>query len=295
MLMSRTLWVPIAAATVLVAVLLSAPAFAQAHIRGTLTAVKDGTISVQTAKGGTETIKLASDAGLFLVTTADMSAIQAGKFVGITSVEQDGKRVAREVHVFEESLRGLAEGHYPWDLESKPNMMTNANIAKIEEVGTDRVVKLNYSRGEQTITIPASATVVAFDKAPADQLAVGRKVFVVMKKDGSEAAAVVIGNSCLQFQLADEIAFSKRRAVVAENIVGRGRMEKEIRQRKRHQEAFRRERKPSVADLKGDIAANERVDNEQHEFLPTTGERGAMSARTAIDVAKALIDDGSIY
>jgi hypothetical protein len=30
-------------------------------------------------------------------------------------------------------------------------------------------------------------------KAPADQLAAGRKVFVVMKKDGSEAAAVVIG------------------------------------------------------------------------------------------------------
>jgi hypothetical protein len=193
MFMSRALWVPIAAATVLVGVLLSAPAFAQAHIRGTLTAVKDGTISVQTAKGGTESIKLANDAGLFLVTTADMSAIQAGKFVGITSVEQDGKRVAREVHVFDESLRGLAEGHYPWDLESKPNMMTNANIAKIEEVGTDRVVRLNYSRGEQTITIPTSATVVAFDKALADQLAVGRKVFVIMKKDGSEASAVVIG------------------------------------------------------------------------------------------------------
>ena len=193
MLMSRTLRMPIAATAVLVGVLLSAPAFAQAHIRGTLTAAKDGTISVQTAKGGTESIKLANDASLFLVTTVDMSAIQAGKFVGITSIEQDGKRVAREVHVFDESLRGLAEGHYPWDLESKPNMMTNANIAKIEEVGTDRVVRLNYARGEQTITIPMSATVVAFDKAPADQLAVGRKVFVVMKKDGSEAAAVVIG------------------------------------------------------------------------------------------------------
>src|SRR6266576_2490396 len=127
MLMFRTLWVPIAAATVLVGVLLSAPAFAQAHIRGTLTAAKDGTISVQTAKGGTESIKLANDAGLFLVTTADMSALQAGK------------RVAREVHVFDKSLRGLAEWHYPWDLESEPNMMTNANTAKIEEVGTDRV------------------------------------------------------------------------------------------------------------------------------------------------------------
>src|SRR3984885_13881105 len=194
MLMSRNLWVPIAAATVLVGVLLSAPAFAQAHIRGTLTAAKDGTINVQPAKGGTESIKLANDADLFLVTTADMSAIQAGKFVGITSVEQDCKRVAREVHVFDESLRGLAEGHYPWDLEAKPNMMTNANISKIEEVGTDRVVKVNYKGGEQTITIPTGATVVAFVKAPsAGELSVGRKVFVVMKKDSPEAAAVVVG------------------------------------------------------------------------------------------------------
>src|SRR5258708_3226687 len=110
----RTLWISIAAATVLVGVMLSAPAFAQAHIRGTLTAAKDGTISVQTVKGETESIKLAADAGLFLVTTSSMSAIQAGKFVGVTSVEQDGKRIAREVHVFDESLRGLAEGHYPW-------------------------------------------------------------------------------------------------------------------------------------------------------------------------------------
>ena len=193
MILSRALWVPIAAATVLVGLLFSAPASAQGHIRGTLTAAKDGTIDVQTAKGDTVSIKLASDAGLFLVTKADMSAIQTGKFVGITSFEENGKRVAREVHVFDESLRGLAEGHYPWDLEAKPNMMTNANISKVEQAGTDRVLLLNYKGGEQTITIPTSATVVAFNKAPADQLAVGRKVFIVMKKDAPEAAAVVIG------------------------------------------------------------------------------------------------------
>jgi hypothetical protein len=192
-LVSRILGVPIAAAAVLVGVLFVAPALAQGHIRGTLTEVKDGTIGVQNLKGETVSIKLAGDAGLFLVTKADMSAIQSGKFVGITSFEQDGKRVAREVHVFDESLRGLAEGHYPWDLEAKPNMMTNANISKIDEVGADRVVRVNYKGGEQTITIPTDATVVAFNKAPADQLAVGRKVFIVMKKDSPEAAAVVIG------------------------------------------------------------------------------------------------------
>src|SRR5277367_6377812 len=151
MLIPRILSAPISAAAVLVGLLLSAPAFAQAHIRGTLTDVKDGTIGVQNAKGETVSVKLAGDAGLFLVTKTDMSAIQTGKFVGITSFEEDGKRVAREVHVFDESLRGLAEGHYPWDLESKPNIMTNANISKVEEVGTGRVLILNYKGGEQTI------------------------------------------------------------------------------------------------------------------------------------------------
>src|SRR6202041_2084898 len=137
------------------------------------TDVKDATIGVQTAKGETVSIKLASDAGLFLVTKADMSAVQSGKFVGITSFEQAGKRVAREVHVFDESLRGLAEGHYPWDLEAKPNMMTNPNISKIEEGGTDRRGKVDYQGREQTISLPTDATVVSFVKAPADQLVVG--------------------------------------------------------------------------------------------------------------------------
>jgi hypothetical protein len=51
MLIPRTLSAPIAAAAVLVGLLFSAPAFAQAHIRGTVTDVKDGTIGVQNAKG----------------------------------------------------------------------------------------------------------------------------------------------------------------------------------------------------------------------------------------------------
>ena len=41
MLMSRILRVPVAVAAVLAGVLVSAPAFAQAHIRGTVTEVKD--------------------------------------------------------------------------------------------------------------------------------------------------------------------------------------------------------------------------------------------------------------
>jgi hypothetical protein len=60
-------------------------------------------------------------------------------------------------------------------------------------VGNDRVLKLNYSGGEQTISVPEGAIIVEFDKAGRDQLVPGRRVFIGMKKDGKEAAFVVIG------------------------------------------------------------------------------------------------------
>ncbi|MDQ2801362.1 MAG: hypothetical protein M3Y41_01250 [Pseudomonadota bacterium] len=164
------------------------------HIRGTLTGIEGRVLSVQTPRGRSEQIKMADNVGVFVVSPADLGAVKPGKFVGVTSVEEGGKPVAREVHVFADSLRGVGEGHYPWDLESGPNMMTNADIAKVEQVGGDRVLKLNYSGGEQTIAVPPNAAIVTFDKATQDQLVTGRKVFILPKKqgDGSMAAAFVV-------------------------------------------------------------------------------------------------------
>jgi hypothetical protein len=181
----------------LLAVLPAGQAMAAAHVRGTVAGVKDGTISVQTT-GGAEDIKAPAGTPLFLVSKTDLSAVQAGKFIGVTSVEKDGKRVAKEVHVFADSLRGLAEGHYPWDLGSERNMMTNANIATVNTVGADRELKLNYKGGEQTIEVPDNAPIVAFDKAGPDQLVVGRKVFIILKDGAKDAAAVVIGADGVQ-------------------------------------------------------------------------------------------------
>jgi len=180
-----------------------APAFAQTphHIRGTLESVQDHMLSVKTASGGTQSVKLADDAHVFMVSPADFSSIKDGRFVGITSVEEGGKRVAKEVHVFAEKLRGLGEGHYPWDLESGPNMMTNANIATVKSVGNGRELKLDYKGGTQTITVPEGAEIVAFDPSTPDQLKAGEKVFVIAKKqaDGSEVAGgVVIGKDGLK-------------------------------------------------------------------------------------------------
>jgi hypothetical protein len=170
------------------------------HIRGTLETVQDRMLSVKTARGS-EHIKLADDAKIFTVSPTDISAVKDGKFVGITSVEKAGKRVAVEVHVFDDSLRGLGEGHYPWDLDSGPNMMTNANIAQVESVGSDRVLKLDYKGGTQNIAVPADATIVLFTATTADQLQPNAKVFVIAKKqeDGSFVApAIVVGKDGLK-------------------------------------------------------------------------------------------------
>ena len=165
------------------------------HVRGTITGYQNHELTVEKTRGGSETVKLGDGIGIFLVKKSDLASIKPDQFVGITSVEENGKRVAREVHVFAEDLRGLGEGHYPWDLDSGPNMMTNANIAKVQDVGGDRVLKLNYAGGEQTISVPSDAAIVSFEKASADQLIAGRKVFIVMKlqPDANTAAAVVIG------------------------------------------------------------------------------------------------------
>lgn len=183
------------------------PAFAQTppqsppqHVRGVLESVNDHTLSINTARGPAS-IKLADDAKIFQVTAADISAVKDGKFVGITSVEKDGKRVAVEVHVFDDSLRGLGEGHYPWDLGSGPNMMTNANIAKVESAGSDHVLKLDYKGGTQTIAVPPDAQVVVFTATTPDQLKPNSKVFVLAVKqaDGSLVApAIVVGKDGLK-------------------------------------------------------------------------------------------------
>ncbi len=170
------------------------------HLRGSVDSLQDHVLAVKTARGE-QKVAFADTTKVFQVSRADISAVADGRFVGITSVEKNGHRVAVEVHIFDESLRGLGEGHYPWDLDSGPNMMTNANIAKVESVGADRVLKLDYKGGSQTIDVPPDAQIVAFTAGSADELKPGAKVFVIARKadDGQLAAgAVVVGKDGLK-------------------------------------------------------------------------------------------------
>ncbi len=200
----------ITAAAFGLAATLASAAFAQDrtpyHIRGTLDRTYGDTLTVTDNAGEIRQIAFGADARLFVVDAAVLGDIAEGQFVGITSIMSGGDRVALEVHIFEESLRGLAEGHYPWSLVEEENMMTNANVATMVALDENRQLTVTYAEGEgdartegtQTILVPTTAAIVHLSAADRSVLKTGEGMFflVVDSEDGGiDAIAAVIGRN----------------------------------------------------------------------------------------------------
>ena len=140
-----------------------------------------------------------------VVRPASLDDIKQGDYVGLTSVDSGGKRVAISAHIFADDLRGTAEGHVPWDLIKEPNTMTNATVAEVEEVGDERELIVNYVQGEgeqktegsQTIYVPDDLAVVKMEKAQdRSALQPGKRAFLVVRDDAdgnTTAIAVIVG------------------------------------------------------------------------------------------------------
>lgn len=175
------------------------------RVRGTLTAVALPDFTVETHDGEALELTLGEESEVYSVTPGAIDDIDQGQFVGITSIDAQGdRRVALEVHIFAEDLRGLGEGHYPWDLVRDPNMMTNATIAEITEVEDGPLLTVTYTEGEgdeksegrQTIQIPSDIPIVHLAKSDTAILAPGKDVFLFLQDDetgNTTALAVAVG------------------------------------------------------------------------------------------------------
>jgi hypothetical protein len=117
-------------------------------------------------------------APVIAATKGAMSDIKSDSFVGITAMPQpDGTQKAVEVHVFEESLRGTGEGHYPWDL--MPNStMTNVAVAQQVQKVEGNTLQVKFEDGEKTIVVPSSAEVVNLVAGDKSDLKAGAHVFI---------------------------------------------------------------------------------------------------------------------
>jgi hypothetical protein len=163
------------------------------RIRGTVEKLDGNVLTVKARDGQSMGVKMADTFAVMGIQKASVSEIATGKFIGATTVgERDGALVALEVHIFPESMRGTGEGHYPWDLQ--PNsMMTNANIANVVAVASDRVMTVQYKGGEKKILVTDATVVVSYAPSDKSELKPGAPIFMVSQKqpDGSLTAARV--------------------------------------------------------------------------------------------------------
>ncbi|HUN53195.1 MAG TPA: DUF5666 domain-containing protein [Candidatus Sulfotelmatobacter sp.] len=182
------------------ATLISSAALAQGapptRVRGEVAGLDGNMLTVKSREGTAVMIKLADNWAAGLVSPVPASTIKKGAFVGIAAKpDRDGRLIAIEVLVLPEAMRGLGEGHYPWDLEPGSNM-TNATIDATVIKGGSRTLKVSYKGGTQSIVVPKAAPVVTLGPGERSLVKPGAFVLVSATKgaDGSlTAARIAVG------------------------------------------------------------------------------------------------------
>ena len=178
------------------ALLLAAPAAALAQapaaptvVRGTVTAVTDGALSIRTDKGPVQVV-LAPTWIVSVMKPVAIDAIQSGSFIGTAEMpSKDGSTgTSMEVHVFPPGVK-MGEGHYAWDL--KPgSMMTNGTVGTVVagKAGS-RELDVSFPSGQRHVTVPADVPVVQIAGGARDLVKVGTPVFLLAQRTPAGALA----------------------------------------------------------------------------------------------------------
>jgi hypothetical protein len=171
------------------------------RVRGTIERIDGSSLAVKMRDGSALTVKLKENAGVVAVVSAVLADIKPGTYVGIAAMPQpDGSQRALEVHIFPESMRGVGDGHRPWDLQAE-STMTNGNVEQQVAGVEGQTLKIKYKDGEKSVSVPSQTQIVAFQPAAASDLKPGQKIFIAAATklaDGSyEAARIAFGKDGL--------------------------------------------------------------------------------------------------
>lgn len=156
---------------------------APTRLRGSIAAIDDKAATIATREGSSVKVNLADNWGVLLVAPATLADIKENSFVGIASLRApDGTLNALEVLVFPENMRGVGEGHYPWDLQPE-SLMTNATVAKLAAAPSGQTLTLKYKDGTQTINVTPGTPIVTFEPGTKADAKVGAKLMATATKD----------------------------------------------------------------------------------------------------------------
>ena len=181
---------------------MAAPAMAQtapARYRASVAALEGDTLSLVTRGGETLKAALTPGTAITAVVPATLQDIKPGSFIGTAALPgPNGTLVAIEVHVFPENMRGVGEGHRPFDLQPE-STMTNGTVGSV--VGAEaRTLKVSYQGGEKIVLVPEQTPIVAFAPGGRDLLTRDAHIILFASKaadGGLTAQRVLVGKDGL--------------------------------------------------------------------------------------------------
>lgn len=169
------------------------PALAQTappiRLRATIEKMDASGITVRERSGEVVTLALSDKLVVTEVYPIDIADIKAGSYIGSAALPQaDGTLNALEVLVFPEAMRGVGEGHRPFDLQPQ-STMTNATVDALTSSAVGRTLKLKYKDGEKTLHVPLNVPIVTFRPGDNGLLVVGARLIVTAElRDGRPTA-----------------------------------------------------------------------------------------------------------
>jgi hypothetical protein len=199
------------------------------RVRGTVASVRGDTLTVKSRDGKDVQTVLGADTKFASVLLAHLSDVKPGDFIGTAAKGPKSEMVALEVVIFPNSMRGVGEGHYPWDklpdttiagatggTPQVQSSMTNGTVTTASAPGNVPMVASSMTNGTVTtdtgesggkeltvsykgqkaqVLVPADVPIVRFVPAQRSVLTSGAKVFVIATETngGLHADFIAVG------------------------------------------------------------------------------------------------------
>jgi hypothetical protein len=156
------------------------------RVRATIQSVDGQTIMAKSRDGMEMKIHLADNAPVNEVVKAALSDIKPNSYIAITAMPQpDGSQKATAIIIFPEAMRGVGDGHRPWDYVANSTMTNGAVDSSVASVDGEKLV-VKYKDGEKTVLVTPDTLIATYVKKSLADLKPGEKIFIAATKKGPD-------------------------------------------------------------------------------------------------------------
>lgn len=157
------------------------------HIQGIVVGVSGSKLIIQSRADSTVSVHLTDGAKITRAVPASAADLKPGLYVGSTNrSSNEGKRVADEVHILPDAMRGFNEGDHPWD-GTRETLMTNGNIESSTNT-RDSILTLSFKNELREIAIEPQTQITRFEPGTVDDLKIGNHVMIPKHEAGADGA-----------------------------------------------------------------------------------------------------------